>query len=192
MEICSPENGFVAEVFAQDGARVAAGAALLRMDTDKEEKHEKRLATMQAVRDVMARKYSGEQLEAQRKIAQVAVDVLQGVYDNLYKIYLIYASEESQTGTANPDQVTQALASSQSAWLDVQKAKAQQQKLEYSIANWLATNDLVKAHMEFEQRYIEAKKARMQISAPIAGKVALQAAVGSFVKRGNVILTINS
>jgi multidrug efflux pump subunit AcrA (membrane-fusion protein) len=192
MNICSPENGFVVEIRVQDGASVTAGTVLVRMDTDKEEKHAQRLATMQAIRDVMARKYSGDQLDAQRKLAQVSVDITSSVYTNLYTIYLSYAAMYQQTGTADMNQVLERLASAQTAQMDSEKAKSQQQKLEFSISNWLATNDLVKAHMEFERTYIEAKKARMQIAAPIAGKVALQVAVGSFVKRGHVILTISA
>jgi multidrug resistance efflux pump len=75
MDVCSPKDGFVKRVIAQDGSAVKAGDDLLEMDSYREERAAEQIRIREANRQLDAARYSGEQLDLAKRMAQSGVDV---------------------------------------------------------------------------------------------------------------------
>jgi hypothetical protein len=73
---------------------------------------------------------------------------------------------------------------------EYERAKGQQQRLDFSVTRHNQLNELAKKWYERQKEFVTLRKSRLKIGAPIDGKVKLLVEEGSFAKYGNIIVEV--
>jgi multidrug resistance efflux pump len=173
MDVCSPKNAFVTEVFVINGGHVEIGAPLVQMDTDAEDRALERLRLTEHARQLRSAQYQGEELQLLLNIAQLTVDS---------------AQSRSDTSAKPGPGVAQATAVMNKN--DYQKAVQRQRQLGYSLKRYAAIDELAQEMNREQIDYITKRRDRLKLVAPSAGKVRLMVGKNSFAALGSVLLQI--
>jgi pyruvate/2-oxoglutarate dehydrogenase complex dihydrolipoamide acyltransferase (E2) component len=177
MDVCSPKNGFVTEVFVSNGQHVEVGAPLLQMDTDAEDRALERLRITEQARQIRSAKYQGEELELMRTIASLTVASAQA------------SSDESSKLGLGVKALSTAAALNKNAY---EKTLQHKKELEYSINRYLKIDRLGEEANRGYSEYLAKRKSRMKLLAPVAGKVRLMVGQNSFAAVGTILLKLDA
>ena len=189
MDIFSPKDGFVVELIVAEGAPVKPGTHLLKMDTDDEDRDKERLAKMENVRLQMAAQYTGRELSLSKRLAEIAMEMAKYSVETLPG-YIQNVKDWVEAGRLSPGDIFNAETEYSQAILNLEKAQIDLQKFEFAVARHLAINSIIKNYMAKESQYLELKRNRLTVLAPVSGKVKFQVAVNSFAELGGRLLTI--
>jgi multidrug resistance efflux pump len=194
MDVCSPKDGFVKVMIAQDGSAVKAGDDLLEMDSDREERAAEQIRVREALRQLDEAKYSGEQLALAKRIAQSAVDVGEAQLKYQKAQHDVDAAK-LRTGlvaVGAGKAVEQANIDSKLAQttFDRDRAVSDQKQLLLFIDRQLKSHALAKELNEYYAKAIQARITRLTIKAPISGHVKFHVQQGSFAQLGSTLLEI--
>lgn len=189
LNIRSPKNGFVIKLFVSDNETVKAGARLLQMDSEIEDKYSRHLQVLETMREVRAAKYTGPELEVLRTAAKLSVDTSADRLKSASQIEFIAKARAVKGLLDWPDYYNTASLKAQAEW-EHGRAEAQQKELEFAVARHNQLNDIAKNWNDDQQAYIAKRKSHLTVLSPIDGNVKLLIGEGSFAKHGNVILEI--
>jgi multidrug resistance efflux pump len=191
MDICSPKDGFVLELFVQPSSRVEVGQPLIQLDSEFEDRALARIDTMEATRQLTAAQYKEPQVDLIRQIASIAVSVAEANMTLQTKV-----NHENhrltQSGAANPNQPNALVQEYNvvNATKQHEKAVNQLKQFELSVSRHNEIDALASKHAAVERGFIENRKTLLKILAPIAGIVDFRVAKGSFAELGSILLSI--
>jgi multidrug resistance efflux pump len=189
MDVCSPKDGFVEKLFVHDKETVHAGARLIQMDSDLEDRIAERVKLLESIREIAASKYIGEELDLLYKIAQNGVD-LANEQSNEAKLRLGKATTDLKIGAEVPTDFLVVKSRFNQAQFEEKRASYQQKQVEFAIARHSKTNALAKELSENHLTFVSKRKERLTIVAPRDGRVKLLVAEGSFAELGSVLIEI--
>lgn len=197
MDVCSPKNGFVIHMTAQDGSAVNVGDDLLVIDSDREQRALEDLHARKALMLLDLNKYTGDELTLTTHVAQSAVDLSTAQLDlanradsdegPLHPVLPAHTPVDPIAALAN--ERANALKKLQ-ARFDNDRAISDQKQLEFFIARQRKSNEIAVKLNEYYSNAIQDMIKRLTIKAPISGTVKLHVGQGSFARLGSVLLEI--
>jgi hypothetical protein len=191
IRICSPKDAFVSELLVVDGAEVAIDALLCHLLDDDEARSIQQVQLAKSLLALEAAALSDSQVALQRRVLELASD--------LAAKYLASAQAKAKAigsyallGQAPYDQVSnlQAEIAIEKANTEVEKSTLALKSFDFNVAQAKAKHDLIAQQIPLELAYLKGKQNRLSISCPVAGKIRLLAAKGSFIKLGDPIAEI--
>jgi len=193
MDVCSPKDGFVKRVIAQDGRAVKAGDDLVEMDSYREERAAEQIRIREANRQLDEARYGGEQLDLAKRMAQSAVDLGEAqlkfqTAQHQVDIRLLQTIGPVDFGKV----VAQARIDSQLAQVtfDRDRAISDQKQLMFFIERHQKSNALAKELNDYYAKAIQDRIKLLTIKAPISGHLKLHVQQGSFAQLGSILLEI--
>jgi multidrug resistance efflux pump len=193
LKISSPKSGFVLDVFVKQNGTIEAGQPIVQLDSRDEAKDLLHAQTLEGVRKAMLERLSDEQLKISRRIAQIACDlakqdqtIKQIAFDKF-----IAQIPSGMKGLPDIPEGKTLEADLSKAKLEVERAQLQLQVFDYTNQTDVHVDELLSAQFPKDVQYYQDKMDRLKVTSPAAGHVKLAVAVGSFVKEGDEIATIN-
>jgi len=190
MDVCSPKDGFVIKMLAQEGEVVQVGAPLLEMDSDWEQRMAERIRTREALRLIDARQYTGEQMALVIAVAQAALDSAEAQFKEAERKHHS-DTRLLENGALTAEYKPSIEAKFAQATFDRERARVDMKQLKYFIDRQGEIQDLAKSLNERYAADIQKRIERLKIAAPTAGKVKLCAQQGSFAQLGSKLLEIH-
>ena len=178
MDVCAPKDGFVAKLFVHHQQEVKAGAPLLQMDSDLEDRQTERVRIFESIRETRFSRYTGQELDLLRKVAQNAVD-LSTEQVNEAKLKFDWEAANMSIGAEHGTDFSLAKSRYVQAQFEQQRAAYQQAQVEFGITRNTQTNALAKELSESHLAFIFQRKDRLNVVAPTDGRVNLLVAEGS-------------
>jgi multidrug resistance efflux pump len=189
MNVRSPKNGFVIKLFVTEKKSVKLGSPLLQMDSDAEDRYSDHLDVLEGMRVIRAAQYTGAELDLTRSLAKISVETSEISLKDATQEYLWWEGmlRKGLAGAIDPVRFENEMA--QSKWKN-ERAKGQQQRLEFLVARHNQLNELAAKWYERQKEFVAVRKGHLKIAAPANGKVKLLVEEGSFAKYGNIIAEV--
>ena len=191
MEIRSPKDGFIDELFVTHGAVVSKGDAVARL-SDQEERHQlARLESMQRILEINKARFDLEQIALRRRAAEIG----RGLCElNLALKQDVAAIKSKQAALGLVSNIYHKAADSDAKEAGLLRTRAHDQLLafEFALSRALAIDEEVRGRIAPEMAFIQSQIERLTLRTTIAGTCVLMTAPGCFVRLGDVIAEIKA
>ena len=189
MQVLAPKSGYIAAVAAREGDNVQAGFVVAQMDTTANELLLTRLASIDALREIYAKRLRSPAIDLARRLAQIAIDIARIQQTDAATAGAKANVVASLSGEHRMERFDYKLASDL-APLQRETAEKNLALFEYLIAEVNSINTLIKAHVQTEATAATALRDSLSFKALNSGVVHLSVQAGWFVHKGEVVFEI--
>lgn len=189
LELVSPKDAFVTDLFVRSGSIVKAGDKVCQLDTEAEDRAMERVALAQALLALEDAKLTDANVASRRKVLEIAKEVADA-YERFASEKVAKEQMDFSLGLTLTIFITQASAAQAKAQAEVEKSMIALQRFDFAIQQLKQKQSLLEDQLKKEQARINAEKARLTIVAPVDGTISLLTAKDCFVKTGHAIAGI--
>lgn len=192
MQVFAPKDGYIATISPNEGDTVQAGSVVARMDPTESDLTLARLASIDALRAIYAKRLAPPAVDLTRRLSQIAVETARIQEMNAQSAFATTHSLDAMGQFNDWDQMVPDARKLQSEVAPLQR-ETQEKNLalfEYLIAEISSVNALIKAHIEKEVMAATAIRSGLSLKALNTGVVHLKVRAGSFVTEGAMVFEV--
>jgi multidrug efflux pump subunit AcrA (membrane-fusion protein) len=184
-----PKDGFIKRIAFRSGDVVNAGSVICEIEPDDENHAIARVNLAQKLLDLEAELLAPVNVTLRRSILQNGLDVASTNADYC-QTQLDQVSAQFYVGQTDRLAVKNAETALARAKADKNKVQASLDLFDFNIRQANSRLDLYRTQINNELTFIESKAARLQIKAPVDGKVSYLVAADSFIMKGHALASI--
>jgi multidrug efflux pump subunit AcrA (membrane-fusion protein) len=189
MEIRAPKDGYISGILVQEAVHVQAGAAVAQMDDVEEKLKLARVANLEQLRTIVAKRLTSPAIDTTRRLAQIAIELAK-LDEHIANEGKALADVGAQLGTRSLQDASVQHDVCSKAALATETAGKQLTMLEYVVNEATSVNTLVAMHLQNEIAAATALVDSMTLRALSDGSVHVRVPKGGFVRKGDIVFEV--
>jgi multidrug efflux pump subunit AcrA (membrane-fusion protein) len=191
--ITAPRDCTVWQVSVASGLQVAAGSAIVQLNTDVEDRSLSRLQLALQFLALQEAALADDQIEIRRSVLKSTEDTAD-VYIRYTTLMLDNAKTKAEIGKPDvngPIDITLSQAANQRATAEKLRAQSALSLFNFNINQAREKISFVKSRLESELADINKRRERMTINSPLSGLITHTMFNGAFFEKGSMLCSIN-